>query len=232
MSAQCGAKTRSGSPCKRPPVPGRKRCKLHGGNTPVAGPTHPTYKHGRYSKALNGTPLDELYQTARTDPKLLALREDIALLTSMQQQTIAGLQTGESGEAWAKIANDVGFLLMQLPQLGLKDKHLEYLHERLTAVHETATGALGDKKARQEYEERAETIRKLVDTERKYEEGLRLYLPLDRANAIMGRWLDAIRRVVPQEYIKLLLAELRAGGVEMPSLGRDLNTLPRSNDDD
>lgn len=31
--AQCGAKTRSGDPCKRHAVPGSKRCKLHGGNS-------------------------------------------------------------------------------------------------------------------------------------------------------------------------------------------------------
>lgn len=31
--ALCGAKTRSGEPCKRHPVPGSKRCKLHGGKS-------------------------------------------------------------------------------------------------------------------------------------------------------------------------------------------------------
>lgn len=31
--ALCGAKTRSGEPCKRHAVPGSKRCKLHGGKS-------------------------------------------------------------------------------------------------------------------------------------------------------------------------------------------------------
>jgi glucans biosynthesis protein len=28
---ECGAKTMAGTPCQHPPVPGRKRCRLHGG---------------------------------------------------------------------------------------------------------------------------------------------------------------------------------------------------------
>ena len=31
--ALCGAKTRSGEPCKRHAIPGSKRCKLHGGKS-------------------------------------------------------------------------------------------------------------------------------------------------------------------------------------------------------
>ncbi len=29
--ARCGAKTRAGAPCKAPAVPGKKRCRMHGG---------------------------------------------------------------------------------------------------------------------------------------------------------------------------------------------------------
>ncbi len=39
----CGATTRSGSPCCRSPVVGKKRCKLHGGAS-----TGPTKGHGIY----------------------------------------------------------------------------------------------------------------------------------------------------------------------------------------
>jgi len=45
----CGAKTRRGTPCKRPPVAGRTRCRLHGGATPF-GMAHYNWKHGRRSK--------------------------------------------------------------------------------------------------------------------------------------------------------------------------------------
>jgi hypothetical protein len=32
----CGAKTRAGAPCRRPPIQGRSRCRLHGGLSPGA----------------------------------------------------------------------------------------------------------------------------------------------------------------------------------------------------
>lgn len=62
----CGAKTRSGEPCRRPPVPqgrfwisGNLRCHLHGGKS-LAGYAHPNFKHGRYSKVINGLHAEEI----------------------------------------------------------------------------------------------------------------------------------------------------------------------------
>ncbi len=51
----CGAKTRAGNPCGKPPLSGRSRCRLHGGCS--TGPTTAegkakisaaNFKHGRY----------------------------------------------------------------------------------------------------------------------------------------------------------------------------------------
>jgi hypothetical protein len=36
QAPRCGARTRSGSPCQRPAIRGRKRCRLHGGLSPGA----------------------------------------------------------------------------------------------------------------------------------------------------------------------------------------------------
>jgi hypothetical protein len=68
----CGAQTRAGHPCRRPPTLGRDRCRLHGGAS--TGPTteqgkaraaHP--KHGIYSDAL--TP-DEVASVEGADKTL------------------------------------------------------------------------------------------------------------------------------------------------------------------
>jgi glucans biosynthesis protein len=45
----CGAKTRFGGQCQKPPPQGRPRCSLHGGMS-LAGQCHPNYRHGRRSK--------------------------------------------------------------------------------------------------------------------------------------------------------------------------------------
>ena len=42
----CGAKTRAGNPCKKPPIQGRTRCRLHGGLSPK-GADHWNFQHGR-----------------------------------------------------------------------------------------------------------------------------------------------------------------------------------------
>jgi len=48
----CGAKTKSGSACRRPPVAGRTRCRLHGGATPY-GIASPHFRHGLRSKYVS-----------------------------------------------------------------------------------------------------------------------------------------------------------------------------------
>lgn len=53
MAGTCGARTRSGAPCKRAPVEGKARCKLHGGaSTGAPKGNSNAVKHGFYSDAL------------------------------------------------------------------------------------------------------------------------------------------------------------------------------------
>ena len=47
--AFCGAKTRTGSPCKRRPSLNRSRCKLHGGAS-LSGPAHWAWKDGSQTR--------------------------------------------------------------------------------------------------------------------------------------------------------------------------------------
>ena len=74
---QCGAKTRSGAPCRSKAMP-NGRCRMHGGKS-LSGAAVNTFKHGRYSKHLP-TRLAARYQEALADQEILSLHEDIALL--------------------------------------------------------------------------------------------------------------------------------------------------------
>jgi hypothetical protein len=53
-SLRCGAKTRSGGPCRSPAVQGKKRCRMHGGAPGSGAPrgNQNALKHGFYTKAL------------------------------------------------------------------------------------------------------------------------------------------------------------------------------------
>jgi uncharacterized protein YjcR len=50
-SPRCGAKTRSGKPCKSPAVGGKKRCRMHGGAPGSGAPrgNKNALKHGLYT---------------------------------------------------------------------------------------------------------------------------------------------------------------------------------------
>jgi hypothetical protein len=52
-SRRCGAKTRSGRPCRSPVVSGKKRCRMHGGAAGSGAPlgNKNALKHGRYTRA-------------------------------------------------------------------------------------------------------------------------------------------------------------------------------------
>ena len=51
LQARCGARTPTGTPCQRPPVRGRKRCRLHGGLSPGAprGQKNGNFKTGNWT---------------------------------------------------------------------------------------------------------------------------------------------------------------------------------------
>ncbi len=52
-SRRCGARTRSGTPCRAPAVSGKARCRMHGGARGSGAPIGNTnaLKHGMYTKA-------------------------------------------------------------------------------------------------------------------------------------------------------------------------------------
>jgi uncharacterized protein YjcR len=51
-SPRCGAKTRSGDPCRSPAVHGKKRCRMHGGAPGSGAPkqNQNALKHGVYTR--------------------------------------------------------------------------------------------------------------------------------------------------------------------------------------
>src|SRR5688500_2429048 len=87
--ATCGAKTRAGTPCR-----GRAmrngRCRLHGVIS-LAVIASPSFKTGRYSKVMPIS-LREGYERGRSDPELLSLVDEIALVQGRLRQLIGRLE--------------------------------------------------------------------------------------------------------------------------------------------
>ena len=51
-SPRCGARTRSGSPCRSPAVKGKRRCRIHGAFCGAPKGNRNALKHGRWSREL------------------------------------------------------------------------------------------------------------------------------------------------------------------------------------
>ena len=103
MAGRCGATLRRkpGRFCTAYPLTGKTRCALHGGKS-LAGPANGNWKHGMYSTVLPGA-LGTHYATARQNPALVALTEQIALVDAKVFELFEQVQQGESPAAWTQV---------------------------------------------------------------------------------------------------------------------------------
>lgn len=102
---RCGAKTRAGHPCRNWPLHGRTRCKFHGGKTKT-GMDAPAFKHGRYSAYVPDNLL-AAYNEAITDPDLLSMRDNVAVLDARIIELLSDANTGAaSAELWESLIDE------------------------------------------------------------------------------------------------------------------------------
>lgn len=95
MAKACGARTAAGTPCKRAPVEGKRRCKLHGGAS--TGPKQPNsaknaLKHGIYSRFLSADEkaMWDHIELGKVDDELRLCR--IRLMRAMRAEAVAADQ--------------------------------------------------------------------------------------------------------------------------------------------
>jgi len=95
IPGRCGAGLRKqpGRFCAQRPLPGKTRCKWHGGLS-LSGIAHPNWKHGMYSAALPSGLLKH-YEAARTNPALIELTEQVALVDAKVYELFDTLAGGD-----------------------------------------------------------------------------------------------------------------------------------------
>lgn len=174
IQGRCCAKLIKTKPpryCTRYPLHGRTRCRTHGGRTPL-GPASPHFKRGehsqwmgRYQGVLPGGPLLQGYQATLQDTNLRTLREQIALATALEQETVQRLATGESHGGWLRARE-----LMAQADLALQAKD----QTRLNAAWRSLRGLLleggSQAEVREELQRLADLQRRLRETESKLQE--------------------------------------------------------------
>lgn len=183
---QCGAKTRSGAPCKSRAMP-NGRCRMHGGSVPN-GIALPQFTTGRYSRYLPERLL-ERYHEAAEDPRLLELQHDIALIDSRLAELLGRIDTGESGRRW-RVVQELAHAYRQALRDGSGDE--EALNELLGAI----MAGVRDEAAWADIHGAVEQRRKLVESERKRLVETQQTITVEKAMLIIGGLTDIIRRHV------------------------------------
>jgi hypothetical protein len=201
---KCGAKNRQGEPCQRWSLAGRNRCGLHGGKTP-AGPACANYRTGRYSAYVPAR-LRARYEQAEGDTELLSLRGEIALTDARLIDLLARVNTGESGQLWARLKKAHGEfkvtrLARDVPKMNVALAKIEALLDSATQDH--ATWA--------EIGELIEQRRRLAESESKRLVTLEQMMTAEQAMTLAHRVIDIVtRHVSDRQVLSAIVIEMRS----------------------
>ena len=133
ITRQCTATSkRSGKQCRKHAMRGRTVCLAHGGKTP-RGVASPHFKDGRYSRSLPGHLL-ATYEEALRDPRLLSLRDEVALTDAMISELLSQIDDTTAEAKERQIFRQVRRLIDQRRRLVETEvQHIVLAREMVTA---------------------------------------------------------------------------------------------------
>ncbi len=186
---QCTAKNRAGNQCQRHATASSTKCNLHGGKS-LAGIASPLFKHGRYSKYLPER-LAGRYREALADPKLLELRDEVALMGTRLGELVARVDAGESAARWKALQTAHSDITAAIRT---SDKAL--LRAGLSALDTAVEAGLDDYATWKEIAELTEQRRKLVESEQKRLVTSQQMITSEQAMILLAVLTDIVRKHV------------------------------------
>jgi len=179
-------------PCGNPPLKNRNVCFFHGGRTPT-GPASRFWKHGAYSQHLPTRYL-HAFELSLRDPELTSMKYQLALLDARETELIKRLDTSESGAAWVMVKE----LAVELKN-ALDGGHKNLLASTTVALLNAMDVGISDNAQWAELYAIMELRRKISETERKREEGLKAHMTLDEMTKVASFIAGLMRRYVPDQ---------------------------------
>jgi hypothetical protein len=193
MQAPCSAHSkRSGEGCKSRAVIGRTTCRMHGGKTPV-GIGSPHLKSGRYSKLLPARLL-ERYQQQLTDPELLGLRDEIALLDARAEELVQQLGQDDLPGNWTKLRGS--WTAYKQAQEALDELAMTEAFTSFDALMEQDGNEQNEREIWGEIHSLFALRRRLVESERKRITEMQQTLTTGQVLAVIAGVVDSVRRHV------------------------------------
>lgn len=194
---QCGAKTRSGAPCKTPAMANGK-CRMHGGSSPV-GIAHPRTTHGRHSAHLP-TRLAERYITSQADPDLLNLQSEINLVDTRITELLERIDIDGAGALWERVAWLYGDMQQAV------DESLDDLPALVDKLGEIVRRAKADQQAWDAIHPVVEQRRRLVESEQKRRVAMQDMVTSEQAMLLVSALLSAVNRHVNDPLVRGAIA--------------------------
>jgi hypothetical protein len=177
---------------------------MHGGKS-LAGLASPSFKTGRYSSRLPER-LAGRYGEALADPKLLELRDEIALVGTRLGELVEHLGSGEALQHWraAQTAHsDIAAAIRT------SDKTL--LRAGLSALAAAVEAGMDDYATWRDIAELVEQRRKLVESEHKRLVAMQQMITSEQAMILLAVITDTVRKYVSDPTaLAAISAEFRA----------------------
>jgi hypothetical protein len=146
------------SVCRHLPVAGRARCRFHGGNAEI-GLANVKTRTGKYSKNI-GSRLIAAYQEGMRDKEHLDLKDNVAVVDALIQETLANM----GGVPSAKLWKDAKGLYDKLVR-AIRASDQEIIALALNELGTLIRQGNGDAEAKKELKGYFESKRRLVETD-------------------------------------------------------------------
>lgn len=186
----CQGKNKAGLPCGKRAMVGRDFCRNHGGRA-LAGPDHPNLRHGRYSKYLPER-LAERAAVAASDPNLVSLRDELALLDALTQEALGQMDAGGGAALWYDLQRH-----WRTFERAMASGDLQAMRAAVAEVSEVISRGVKDASAlstvRGLIQDRRRVARDEVQRERALEQHLTAAQAMLLAEALAGAALQFIR---------------------------------------
>jgi hypothetical protein len=192
IPGRCGRRMRKTWPtryCKNRCQPGRDCCRFHGGRN-QAGHASGRWKHGKYSKHVDGAFARD-YERARKDTRLLSLADDIAVMEGMIAGLLRKLDKGEGASLWGELSET--YALLQAAVRGGDPQSMKESLERLGVIIKSGKD---DAEVRKQLQSAIETKVRAHQAEWKRKHDLRELISVSTMYAILGCYNEAVRRHV------------------------------------